>query len=53
MIPQTDPHFTSGFYTGYAKAKADLRMLLAKAPENKQLGVVYAWLHEGGENGNA
>lgn len=33
---------------GYAAAREELRMLLAKVPEEQMLGVVAAWLHEGG-----
>jgi len=38
---------------GYLRAKRELRDLLKKVPEKKQLGVVLAWLHEGDGDGRA
>lgn len=36
----------AAYHAGYAAARAELRMLLAKVPEKQMIGVTMAWLTE-------
>ena len=50
MIQELAPEYRR---QGYAAAREELRMLLAKVPEEQMIGVVAAWLHEGQDDGRS